>query len=464
MTRIRQSSSCMGTFDVLPTEVRRQIWRYTWKNASNAEWMGYRGRKDWRWYAANKQDLSILRSCWAIYCEALYEMYNLSDLNLRMHSIHGIWMVKDIRKLTETYARYIPFDSFDVPFPRIEYSGFSTITIEIPPPLQSGPAEIMRLRRLAKDRDVVHLLSCSTKYRTRVQFVLLNSDESSWLGVQQYKPRDSETLTVPDVEAVLLSFCSIRNLSDVEIILPEGIKDDGRALDFILQMKQDLESDRTRWLADRSELAAEAESTYMLDKPWSFNPYYRNLYDLGTITWTLEPSLKHREIELSLYLQIVLDFLPGRGASLRRKEMFEDLEKASDFLLDDETRAILKGSNLDAFDRNADYDPEIAHGIFERIDRSDVSEATFNREKAARIWFGLAVPTRQDHLPPLDLRSNEWRRLFDFAVDNIRLERVSFVKFYSDHFLTCYSRYGIDGSVDEEDIRKELSEDPSLGL
>ncbi|MCJ1239602.1 hypothetical protein MMC14_007600 [Varicellaria rhodocarpa] len=229
-------------------------------------------------------------------------------------------------------------------------------------------------------------------------------------------------------------------------------------------MKKDLESDRTRWLADRSEFAAEAEYTYMLDKPWSFDPCLRYLYDLDTIPWTLEPSLKHRDIELSFYLQMALDFLPGHEASLRRKEMFEDLERASDYLLDKETCATLKSSNLDTFYRSADYDPEVAHGIFDRISRIDVSEATSSREKAARFWFGLAFPTREEHLPPLELRSYEWRSLLQLAVDNIRLERLSFVEFSSDIFLMYSSRYCREGSTDEEDIRKELSEDPSLGL
>ena len=189
-------------------------------------------------------------------------------------------------------------------------------------------------------------------------------------------------------------------------------------LEFALEMKKDLMSDRLTWRVERSELAAKVESTW--------DPKDR---------WELKPSLVHQDMELSLRWQMLLDVFRGDEARTLRAEKFEDMKNEVYKHIDKGTRAMLQSK-----------DPEICHGIWSRVSKDIVYLLMLNREMAAKIWFGTQRYWDTTYgVPPLDLESPEWKRQLQEAIGERGRE-------LSDNF-------GSKAILDEEDIREELLRD-----
>ena len=183
---------------------------------SNAEWKDLQPcshRTFVRWEHALNSGIPFLRTCRAIYHEALYEIYDLSELILRMEfpDYGRQWMIKDIRKLQKTYLTYIHLDLSDS-FVRFvcahrehEQSKITKIKIEIPPPPPSHPVDALRVRELARNDLTQGDFSRTT---AKIEFIMLDGDNVSWSGVHVFEPADmsEERMTVSDAKVILLSF------------------------------------------------------------------------------------------------------------------------------------------------------------------------------------------------------------------------------------------------------------------
>ena len=256
---------------------------------------------------------------------------------------------------------------------------------------------------------------------------MLDDDSASWSEVHALGAEIicKEGIEVSNAKAVLLSSCSLRNLADVEIVLPKTLLADKEMLEFASEMKKDLMSDRLTWRVERSEFAAKAESKW--------DPKDR---------WELKPSLLHQNLEYSICCQILLDFDPGDKAATLRAARFKDMDNGTYTYVDTWTRAMLQSE-----------DPETRHGIWGRVCKDEVYSLMANREMAARIWFGLQrpwyhsgdAPELDTEAPPLDLELPWWKSCLQDAIDQMREERLE--------------RFGSEAILDEEDIRDEILKD-----
>ena len=411
----------MGAFSIFPAEIRCQIWRAMWRShAEDLEPFSIR-----LFFAPEHvlhSGIPFLRTCRAIYHEALCEIYDFSELVLRMDlSGHRPrWLFKDIRKLHTTYLTYIDNDmsaslaQFVSAHRRREHPKFPKIKVEISPPAPSDPIDAIQVRELVDDWMPDNILSESA---AKIELIMLDTNDTSWSGFHVFTPtRSMEGLTVSDAKAILLSFCCFRNLLDVEIVLPKRLQDDKEMLDFASEMKKDLTSDRLTWRVERSDLVAKAESTW--------DPKDR---------WELKPSLVHQDMELSVRWQMYLDFFPSDDACQLREAKLDMMYDETYNHIDKWTRDMLQSK-----------DSEIRHGIWSRVNRDDAELHLRHREMAAKIWFGARCDTNYG-VPPLDLESSEWQRLLQSAIEEKSIER-------SDNF-------GSEAILDEEDIQEELLRD-----
>lgn len=329
----------MGMFGILPPEIRCMIWKAVWqstkaaiRNISTLFRVNDLSRTMIGPQFLKKDNYSwtILRVCRALHDEILHELYDFREFSFRLDpKLGNFWMMKDMRKFEDTYGKFIfvhatidklpdhltewawegyrflrkSFEAFITgqrqPGGAFRFrSRFLSIKIEVLAPSKTELVELHNLRfaidgGLRRNEGLVWYLSL-LPVGLPVQIILADSENTEWKdlleGGQCY-----EDLGESDAEAALLPFSSLRDIGNVDYILPAELGTQRHFARFLEYLKSDMETPTS------SSIPCELQS-----KPYTEDKNAQ--------------CLIRRNEEIAMNLESFLDWLCGRSAAhLRRK-------------------------------------------------------------------------------------------------------------------------------------------------
>lgn len=409
----------MGDLGILPCELRCRVWQEVGRMSRE----GFRkrssqfSREDW----SRKKEiecfgLGILQVCRAIHDEMVGELYKFGELHLRLDPLADYLMMNDVRRLADTYCDFIPVpltgshhrdlsDCYNLSHSyyrrgpakfvagylgKGKSMGFTDVKVEILAPSSTNPVELMNLRYMAMREDEYSLRGFLANLKLpKMQIILSEKGKSSWAGLDRNRccfPSVNET----DAEAVLLSIAYMRNIDEVEFVLPESWNSQQHILDITEQCKLDFKKKKCGmpWKINDPKRYAERRAENI----------YATYYDYSDIDEEEETTLIDRDGNLTLILDPILDNLPGQCAGRLRQQRFYHFHEEHDKLID----------RAEFSEKEADLD----------------YEALWDRRQALEQWESLGPGDQQHDVPPLD--SLEWIAKLEEIEYEIRLDKAEY--------------------------------------
>ena len=329
----------MGTFRILPPEIRCMIWKAVWQDTkaairdlSTPFRFIYLSRTivGPKFFEGDMYSWKILRVCRALHDEILHELYDFRELSFRLDpKLGNFWIMKDMRKFEDTYGKFIfVHDNIDkLPDHRTEWawggyrylrkpfedfimgqrqsggafrfrSRFSSVKIEVLAPSKTELVELHNLRFAIdggpRPEEGLSWYLSLLPVGLPVQIVLADSEDTKWKDLLQ-SGQCYEDLGVSDAEAALLPFSSLRDIGNVEYVLPADLGTQKHFERFLECLKSDMETPTS------SSIPRELQSEPHIEDKNS-------------------QCLIRRNEEVTMTLASHLDWLCGRSAAhLRRK-------------------------------------------------------------------------------------------------------------------------------------------------